>query len=452
VALASEGWRASVSVHEERELALRLVAQLPAAGTTRAVSVTELVAPRRAYWRAVRPVPFDEERQSRLDRGVATHRRLGMALATEGQLEVRVRRGGIAGRIDLLSDVPVEVKTGASAVEPSDLKEHRPDQVEQLAMYCALASRTGGRLLSLEFAEAKTPRARAAEVRVRDLERIRVEMRRRADLLVSAWARGSPDELDACRWKGRGCEYEEAGLCGCTGREPPSAPGILDEISDVRERADLAQGLEARLAEFAQEPPAPQLRRFRDLVYPRRAYFDRREPVREVARPRSDPRAPLDLYGRVSAAIESGPVGEVSQLPVPAGDPSEDVLGFLGRPVLLRTSRSRTAATGAAILDHQPQYALELGFRAARTGNDTGYLVLGSESAVREADRLQVFRLRFAPLATFERLWHDRAKELTAAEFGHAPAGLPPCPNWMYPDCPYRAECGCAGTEPRSQR
>ncbi len=52
-------------------------------------------------------------------------------------MEVRLRREGISCRIDLLSDVPVEIKTGTGSL-PADLKVDRPEHVEQLAMYCAL--------------------------------------------------------------------------------------------------------------------------------------------------------------------------------------------------------------------------------------------------------------------------------------------------------------------------
>jgi hypothetical protein len=452
VALAGGAWRSAVSVREAPELARRLIAQMPPEGTPRAASVTDLVALRRAYWRVVRPVPFDATRQARLDLGRSMHRRLGLALATEGQLEVRIRRSGVVGRIDVLSDVPVEVKTSSSRVASDDLTSSRPEQIEQLAMYCALSARPVGRLLTVTVRDGEVLSAHAADARFRDLDAVRAEMRVRAEHLQRARSAQRPTELPACRWFGRGCEFEDANVCDCTENNPPAGGGILDEVVETRDREDIGQRVEARLKEVGPLPVAPGVERFRELLYPRRGYFDRRRPTEAPERPPSDPLAPMDLYWSVLAALESGPVGEMSQLPSPTGDPAEDVLGFLGEPLLLKTSWSRDPATERSVLEAQPQYPLELGFRAAATGHDSGYVVLGRERAAREADRIQVFHFRFAPATAFRHEWEARARALAAAELGAAPGGLPPCPDWMYSDCPYRSECGCGATGARSQR
>jgi hypothetical protein len=439
-------------VREEPDLARRLVTQLPPIGSPRAVSVTQLLAPRRAFWGAVHPVPFAPERQSRLDQGRAEHRRLGLALATEGQLEVRVRRFGMVGRIDLLSDVPVEVKTSSSTVAAEDLRTARPDQLEQLAMYCALAARPAGRLVTLALKDGVVDGVRAADLRVHALEAVKDEMRTQGERLRAAWAHGRPTDLPSCRWYGRGCEFQEARVCDCTGSEPPGGNAILDAIGGEQDRPDVAIRIEARLRESATSARPGEFRRFRDVIYPRRAYFDRRSPGGRAERTPSEPLAPLDAYGRATAAIESGPVGEASQLPALSLQPAEDVAGFLGEPLLVRSTRTRTLSTAATLVDRQPQYAFELGLRARVTGHDLGYLVLAREAAVRDDDRLQVFRFRFAPIAAFERVWKERTAALAAAETGGAPGGLPPCPDWMYSDCPYRTECRCGAAEGRSQR
>lgn len=450
--MAGGVWKPSVTVQEEAALASRLVSQLPPEGSSRATSVTDLVALRRAYWRVTRPVPFDAVRQARLDLGRRTHRRLGRALSPDGQLEVRVRRSGIVGRIDVLSDVPVEVKTSSTAVEADELRSARPDQLEQLAMYCALSTRPAGRLLTLVLSDGDISSARAAEIRVRNVEAVRNEMRTRADLLKRAWSSRSASGLPACRWFGRGCEFQDAKVCDCTGSEPGVGAAILDEITESRARDDVAGRVEARLKEVGATPPAPGIERFRELVYPRRGYFDRRHPPGAAEPGPSDPLAPMDLYWSVMAALESGPIGEVGQLPATDAGPAEDVLSFLGEPLLLRTSWSRDPATPQSVLDVQPQYALELGFRAAASGHDSGYLVLGRERARRDAERIQVFHFRFAPVSTFRHEWDDRARALGAAELAGAPGGLPACPDWMYADCPYRSDCRCGEAGTRSQR
>src|SRR5271170_1715022 len=299
-------WRAAVSVREEVELSQLLTERMPRESAPRAVSVTDLIAPRRAFWRAVSPVQPDPTRQHRLDIGRRWHRRLGVALSDEGALEVRVRRGGVVGRIDLLSDVPVEVKTSASSVEPEQLRQARPDQVEQLAMYCALADRPSGRLVTLLTGEDGAGRIQAVDIGFGDTENIRTEMGRRADAIRAAWTEQRPSGLPACRWYGRGCEFQDAEVCDCTGSEPVDASSILSGVRAVTERTDIAGRIESRLHEIPTKIERPTIERFRDLLYPRRAYFERTtvEPIPEFARP--GPLEPVDLYARLTEAVETG--------------------------------------------------------------------------------------------------------------------------------------------------
>ncbi len=445
-------WQTAVTVREEVDLAQLLMERLPPVTAPRAVSVTDLVAPRRGYWRAIAPVRLDVERRARIDLGRALHRRLGAALASEGALEVRVRREGVVGRIDLLSDVPVEVKTSSSAVVPDELPNARPDQVEQLAMYCALAGRPAGRLVTLVVGDASEGSIQAVDIAFEDTEPIRTEMQRRAETLRRAWAERRTQELPACRWFGRGCEFQDAAVCDCAGSEPPAGGAILSEVSRVTERSDVAARIESHLREIPPRAETPTLVRFRNLLYPRRAYFERTVAETAPERPRRSPSEPPDLYARLTAAVESGPLGDVARLAPRLSEPEEEVGGFRGAPYLVRTSRARDRASPPTLLAAQPQYALELGFRAVATATSVAHLVLGRERATEDRDRVQAFEYRFSPATAFSRLWRERARELELALAARDPRGLPACPEWMYPDCPYRFDCGCGASGTRSQR
>jgi hypothetical protein len=439
-------------VSEDPALAQLLVARLPAPTAPRAVSVTDLIAPRRAFWRALAPVAYDAERQRRLDVGRALHHRLGVVLSSEGALEVRVRQDGLVGRIDLLSDVPVEVKTTASSVAPAQLREARPDQVEQLAMYCALTARRSGRLITLVVDGASSGHVQAVDIEFGDPTAARAEMQLRAASLRRAWGEHRADALPACRWYGRGCEFQDSESCDCRGGEPGPTNAILSEVGQITERTDVAERIESHLQNVLPPSGPHVLERFRDLLYLRHSYYERAVAGPPPKPPPRDPNTAPDLYSRLVGAIETGPLGEVARIPSRIEEPEEEVGGFRGMPFLVRTSRGRDPASPTTLLDRQPQYALELGFRCVATGASAARLVLGRELADRDAGRVQVFEYRFAPASTFARLWRERTRQLANALAAHAPGELPACPDWLYATCPYRSECACGTDGTRSQR
>lgn len=239
-------------------------------------------------------------------------------------------------------------------------------------------------------------------------------------------------------------------MCDCSGVELPAPPTIVARATSLRDRSDIGSRIGARLSEVPGGTEAPTIARFRELLYPRRAYFESRSPG--PPRPVRSPTDPLDSYGRVMAAAEAGPVGEVARLPPRLLEPEEEVAGFRGTPYLVRSSRAQTRAAASALLASQPQYALELGFRCVATGTDRAFLFLARERATHDHDRVQVFEYRFSPSSVFSRIWRERVRQLRAAFGSGDPRELPPCPEWMYADCTYRAECECGASGVRSQR
>ena len=441
-----------VRLTDDPALASELAVRLPAPSEPRTLSVSDLLAPRRAFWRRLRgPAPLPVERELQLERGRGWHRRLGDALAAEGTLEVRVRRGGLSGRIDLLGELPVELKTGAPPPGGGP-PEDWPDQVEQLAAYCMLVGSPAGRLAHAVVPEAGPPTVTVGDLRFRDLDVIRSELARREEALRSALRAERPDPLARCRWFDLGCEYRAAGICSCRGDEPRELSTILDQLDHRVPRPELAAQWTAAVA--ASRPSqvwAPP--HFRDVVYPRRAYFDRaggRPPMPVPPRPRA---AGLDGYERASAALEQGPVGEVHRLPTLAGAPDEEVLAWRGRPCLLRSSRVRPRLTADEVRGRFPQYLLDVGFRCALTGTHEGTVVVAYEASPPEELPIQVFRVELASGSRpFAEAWRARCAAVESALSRGVPSDLPSCPGWMATSCPHRAVCACAAEGSRSQR
>ena len=349
------------------------------------------------------------------------------------------------------------MKTATSFVEPESLAVVRPDHLEQLGMYCALVGRSQGRLLTLLVGEQGVSDVQALDLSFESPERILEEMRRRAELLRTAWATGRPDRLPRCPWFGRGCEFEEANACPCTGEEPAASSPILEQAGPIIAREDVRARVRAELAGPMASEPSALLTRFREVLYPRRAYYERTAPppegllAPEGAEP-LPPSRPPDLYARLMEALESGRAGEVARIPPRSEEPEEEVAGFRGQPLLVKTSRAWARFRPEALLARSPQYALELGFRCAVTGTDSGLLVLGFERAETDADRVQVLEVRFRPLTPFARRLREQSSALAIALRERSPDRLAACPDWMVSGCPYRSECGCGASEVRSTR
>jgi len=359
----------------------------------------------------------------------------------------------LVGRIDVLTDRPIELKTTTLAAGPEELVEDRPEHVEQLAMYCALLGQPTGRLITVVPHGEADAETRTMDIRLGNLAAVSSEMARRADGLRTALTEGKPSNLPRCRWFDRGCEYRGGPTCDCTGTEEEMDPAILREVAEVAAQPEVDRWLAPRLSEALRSARVPTVSRFRELVYPRRTYFDRRHAAASgEGEPATRPAHSSDFYGRLLEAVEVGPVGEVARLPSLADEPEEEVAAFRGAPYQARTSRAWTAVTPEGLVTQFPQYALELGFRCVATGTTTARTMVGYERASEPRDRLKVFEFRFSPVTTFARLWRTRMAGLERARETKNPAKLVACPKWMYEECPYRAECGCGDDPGRSQR
>ncbi len=454
-ALGPGGWSTACRIVPGADLVAELLRRQREEPPARSVSVTDLLDPRSAYYRTVSPVEPTPERRAILEAGREMHLRVGHALAPARFREVRIRREGIVGQIDLLDDGPVEIKTTALPADAEALRSGRPSYIEQLGMYCALLDRPRGRLLLVAPSDDA---ARAVDVydgRFQEVGPIWSEMHLRAAALRSAFERRDPLGLPRCPWRGRGCEFESAEICGCTGEEPLAGTAIRDQLVGLERQPGAATQIAERLADANRGPP-PVARRFRDLVYPRRAYFERTEPGTEppAGAPSRRPPAPQDLYRSLSDLLESGPPGEMTREPTPSGEPLESVACFRGDPLLLKVTRAWAAAPPTDLLRDQPQYFLELALRCAALGRSHGWLVLGYERAPTWPEKLRVLDVTWDPLLPAVALLQGRQRALAEAVAIHAPATLPSCPRWMVDGCAYAPRCGCGdeAAAPRANR
>lgn len=389
-----------------------------------------------------------------MEAGRSLHRSIGQRLAAEGSFEVRLRRDGVAARIDLLADVPVEIKSGEDPL-PDDLVTDRPEYVEQMALYCALLGVPSARLVHVQQGTGAPRDVRAFDVAFADVGRLRSELSSRAERLRSALDHQTPEELPRCRWFRAGCEFRTASLCTCTGDEPAPGATIVEEVVGVVARGDVEARWRTTLAPAEIPENRPVARRYRDLVYPRRAYFEITEPVEASEAPKVRPadHPPSYVYDAAVGAVESGPAGEVCRMPERLPSPEEELVGWRGEPFLLRTSRAWTRVRLEELPQRFPQYVTELGFRCAVAGSPRGLLVIAYERATSPDDRLQVVEFSFGSgLADYLGLYRERTAQLAEGLSRHAPDGLPACPGWMTADCPYRERCGCPSEAGRSQR
>lgn len=318
-------------------------------------------------------------------------------------------------------------------------------------MYCALLDQPRGRLIYLRLGGERVEEVAAYDLEFDELGPIRSEMNRRAEGLRRALATRAATDLPRCAWFGRGCVYQVTGVCDCAGTEPILGPLATYHAGAPVPRPEVADALTVAIAGLPASGGPPVVERFRDLIYPRRAFFRRTLPPPIAPAPTPPISEPSDLYRRLTDAVEGGSLGEVNRLPTRSEEPDEEVGGLFGAPYLVRTSRARTRVPLTEWLARSPQYALELGFRCVATGTTAARLIVGYEQAATESDRLQVLEMTFTPSSVFSRVWRARSMSLAEALASGDPSGLPACPRWMYDTCDYRASCGCGSPDGRVQ-
>jgi len=250
--------------------------------------VTDLLNLKQAYFRRKYPeiVPPLEKQQ---------HKTFGSAVSSEEYLEQFVEAEGIVGKIDIYEKIPVEVKTTSTPVDTKDLLKYRPSYIEQLGMYCAMINVHEGEIIIYQRQEEELPSTSQLvvyHVTFPDLEAIREIMRRRRDLLVQALIDNDPGNLPVCPWFNRQCDYFQ--VCDCATASVP----VLHEIADLAGEIHVDNMTCEQLINKMVGAQPSQLFGINDIVFPRKAYFERLKSSEEVGEEKGEYLRSMDELSR----------------------------------------------------------------------------------------------------------------------------------------------------------
>jgi CRISPR/Cas system-associated exonuclease Cas4 (RecB family) len=161
---------------------------------------------RKAYWRRVKPKPFSEQQLGFFVDGSRRHEALQLLSGLRS--EVSVEKHGVRGRLDLLAEAPIEMKT-TRARNGSDIPLH---YLKQCAYYCVLTGKDTCTLITQHIIEGcfRFQKLVFSAEELLAYERELVENRR---LLEEALAKQDHSGLPPSEpWQCRSCEYN--GDCG----------------------------------------------------------------------------------------------------------------------------------------------------------------------------------------------------------------------------------------------
>ena len=304
-------------------------------------------------------------------------------------------------------------------------------------MYCAMVDRHDGRLVLYgRRSNEAGPSLTVYDAHFDDLDAIRDEMGRRRDALAAALRENSPAGLPRCPWLGRGCEFES--VCGC-GDAPEFVPTIAQMSPPLKPNPTEADRLLSML-----ETSRPIRRTgLNDLVFPRKAYYDKLKRAEETD---ADRLATIDRLGHGKALADAidfgrGPASQRKLLNF--GDIQDRVTYDHGMPSLLRTTRLNDVV-GRENLTRMFQHMFtRLAFECALVGSSTGRLILHYEK-LQDQSKLMVYDVSFTDLGALQKEAENRLLTIREVNEGHRnPRELPPCPEWMRKYCRYQPECGC---------
>jgi hypothetical protein len=404
------------------------------------ISVTDLLNLKQAYFRRKYPeITPSLEKQQLMWAGTGFHKTFGSAVSSEEYLEQFVEAEGIVGKIDIYEKIPVEVKTTSTPLDTKDLLQYRPAYIEQLGMYCAMVNAHEGEIIIYQRPvqeSPSTPPLVAYHITFPNLEAIREEMRRRRDLLVQALISNDPSNLPVCPWFNRQCDYLQA--CDCATTSVPASREIADLAGEIYVDRTTCQRL---LNNMAGSQPY-QLFGINDIVFPRKAYFERLRPSEEAREEKEEYLRSMDERGFLDALRDSlrfGAPGESQRIPVKHAPLADLVQTWQNVPTILRDPKFSSLVERERLPRTFPHYFLRLGFDCALTENTKGRLLLYYVRVPKEDAKLMVYDVNFRNLNAVKA---EALHRLELLEKATSPLQLPKCPSWMCPYCDYRLECG----------
>jgi len=403
------------------------------------ISVTDLLNLKQAYFRRKYPeVTPPLEKQQLMWAGTGFHKTFGAAVSSEEYLEQFVEAEGIVGKIDIYEKIPVEVKTTSTPVDTKDLLQYRPNYVEQLGMYCAMVNAHEGEIIIYqrqgEESSSISPLV-VYHVTFPDLEAIREEMRRRRDLLVQALIANDPSSLPVCPWFNKQCDYSQ--VCDCATTTVPAYHDIADLAGEIYVDSTTCEQLLNKMA----GSQSSQLFHINDIVFPRKAYFERLKSSEEVREEKEEYLRSIDERGFLDTLRDSlrfGAPGEAQRVPVKQAPLADLVQIWQDLPTIMRDPKFSSLVERERLPRAFPHYFLRLGFDCALTGNTKGRLLLYYVRVSKEDAKLMVYDVNFRNLNTVK---DEALRRLELLEKATSPLQLPKCPAWMCSYCDYRLEC-----------
>jgi hypothetical protein len=409
------------------------------------VTVTDLTNLKQAYFKRKHPeITPPLEKQQLMWKGTGFHKIFGFAVSSEEYLEQFVEAEGIVGKIDIYENVPVEVKTTSPLAKGKSLLQQRPTYIEQVGMYCALVNVGEGEIVIYErqgAEESKGVPLTAYHVAFPDLEAVREEMRHRRDLLIQALISNDPSNLPVCAWFGRGCDY--SAVCDCSTRSVSSS----HKIAELAGKVQVDEVTRQRLLDMLGKPKPPQQLRTNDLVFPRKAYFERRKSQEaisedELAEEKGESLRSMDemgFAGALKGAIQFGSPGEVENTPVQYASLSDLVRLRQGLPTMVRISKFQSLVERGQLPSAFPHYFYRLGFDCALIDRPKGRLFLYYANVSDENAKMMVYDVSFRNLGDIKA---EALRRVELLEKATSPAQLPRCPSWLCRYCSYKDECG----------
>jgi hypothetical protein len=404
------------------------------------ISVTDLLNLKQAYFKRKYPeITPPLEKQQLMWAGTGFHKTFGSAVSSEEYLEQFVEADGIVGKIDIYERIPVEVKTTSTPLDTKDLLKYRPTYIEQLGMYCAMVNAHEGEIIIYQRPVEESPSTSPLvvyHVSFPDLEAIREEMRRRRDLLAQALIANDPSNLPVCPWFSKQCDYSQ--VCDCATTSASASHEIADLAGEIHVDSKTCQQL---LTKMAGSQPS-QMFGINDIVFPRKAYFERLKAGQEVREEKEEYLRSMDELGFLDTLRDSlrfGAPGEAERIPVKHAQLADLVQTWRNLPTILRGPKFSSLVERERLPRTFPHYFLRLGFDCALTNHNQGRLLVYYVKVPKEDAKLMVYDVTFKNLNAVKA---EALRRLELLKKATSPLQLPKCPSWMCPYCDYRLECG----------
>jgi hypothetical protein len=190
-----------------------------------------------------------------------------------------------------------------------------------------------------------------------------------------------------------------------------------------------------------------QLFGINDIVFPRKAYFERLKlqetvPGKETQQEKQEYLRSMVELGFLDALRDSlryGAPGEAQRVPVKQAPLADLVQTWHNLPTILRGPKLSSLVERERLPRAFPHYFLRLAFDCALTENAKGRLLLYYIRVPREDAKLMVYDVNFRSLNAVKA---EALRRLKLLEKATSPLELPKCPSWMCSYCDHRLECG----------